>query len=87
MAKTVIKFSASWCGPCKAYAPVFDKVKQDFKDSIEFIEVDIDSDSEKLSEKYKVEAVPTTIFLEGTDVLYNVKGAISEDQLRKLFSN
>lgn len=86
MAKTVIKFSADWCGPCRAYAPVFDKVKEEFKDSVEFIEVNIDNDSEKLSIKYKVDAVPTTVVLEGTTIVDSIKGAIPEDQLRQLIS-
>lgn len=86
MAKTVIKFSADWCGPCRAYAPIFDKVKEEFKDSVEFVEVNIDNDSEKLSIKYKVDAVPTTVLLEGTTIVENIKGAIPEDQLRQLIS-
>lgn len=84
MEKTVIKFSADWCGPCRAYAPVFDKIKEEFKDSVEFIEVNIDKDSEKLTTKYRVDAVPTTVFLEGTTVVQTIKGAIPEDQLKDL---
>lgn len=86
MSKTVIKFSADWCGPCRAYAPVFTKVKEEFKDSVEFVEVNIDNDSEKLTSKYKVDAVPTTVVLEGTTIVDNIKGAIPEDQLRQLIS-
>ena len=84
MTKTVIKFFSNGCTPCRDYAPVFNKIKEEFRDSVEFVEVNIDKDSEKLVTKYKVDAVPTTIFLEGEDVLYNIKGAIPEDQLREL---
>lgn len=84
MAKTVIKFFNNGCTPCRDYAPVFDKIKEEFRDSVKFVEVDINKDSEKLVTKYKVDAVPTTIFLEGTAVTQVIKGAIPEDQLREL---
>ena len=36
MKYTVLKFSAEWCGPCKAMTPIFDKVKNEFSsDEIE----------------------------------------------------
>ena len=41
MAKKAIKFSAAWCGPCKSYAPVWDKVKAEITEGVEYLEVDI----------------------------------------------
>lgn len=64
MLKKVIKFSATWCAPCKALAPKFHNVSEleEFKD-IEFKEVDIEEDDEadELVEKYKIRNVPTIV--------------------------
>lgn len=48
----VFKFSASWCSPCKAYSPEWNKVVNSRKsDKIDFKEVDIDDDSEDLMQQ------------------------------------
>ena len=57
----LVDFFATWCGPCKKIAPSFSKFAED-KRTITFYEVDID-DHPHLTEKYKVDAVPTVIKL------------------------
>ena len=47
MEKTVIKFWAPWCGPCNQYAPTFEKVKEELQEGIEFVEVNIDEDTNR----------------------------------------
>ena len=59
----VIDFFGSWCGPCRAYKPTFEKVsKMDEFGDIEFEELDVD-ENEDLAEKYSIRGVPATIFL------------------------
>jgi thioredoxin 1 len=89
MVKTVLKFSASWCGPCKAYAPIFHKVSEmkEF-DGIEFKTIDADEeDGEELIEKYKVMGVPTTVVLdENGEVLDKQHGLMMEAALVSLLN-
>lgn len=73
MLNKVIKTSATWCQPCKAYKPTFEKVKEmdEFKNLI-FEEIDVeDEGTEELVEKYKVQSVPTTLFLDESGNLIN----------------
>lgn len=82
MLSKVYKFEASWCGPCKAFAPTFERVKnmEEFS-NIEFKEIDVEEDEneDNLAEKYKIQSVPTTILLnENGEVLYKVMGNVSE---------
>jgi len=58
---TVIKFSATWCGPCKSYTPVFESFADD-NPNVDFYAVDVDDESE-LAQAFGVKSVPTTIFI------------------------
>lgn len=67
MLSKVYKLSASWCFPCKMYAPTFKKVSEIEKyKNIEFKEIESDDDEEPFI-KYKVMSVPTTLFLDEND--------------------
>lgn len=56
---TVKKFSATWCGPCRMLAPMFEEVKQGLS-GVRFENIDIDEQFEVAS-KYGVRSVPTVI--------------------------
>lgn len=66
---TVIDFYATWCGPCKAIAPLFDMLKGEYSSKIKFVSVDVDQDI-AMAGKYKIEAMPTFVFLdaEGNEI-------------------
>ena len=55
----VLKFSASWCGPCKQLAPILDQVKSEVY-GVSFQDVDVDAES-ALAIKYNVRGVPTIV--------------------------
>lgn len=78
----VKEFSASWCGPCRAYKPTFEKVskKDEFSDIV-FEELDVD-ENEDLAVKYGVRGVPCTIFLnEKDEVIDRLVGLQTEQVL------
>ena len=59
----VIKLSAGWCMPCKAYRPTFEKVsKMEEFSGIEFEEMDVD-ENEDFAAEHNVRGVPCTLFL------------------------
>lgn len=66
---TVIDFYATWCGPCKAIAPLFEMLKGEYSSKIKFVSVDVDQDI-AMAGKYKIEAMPTFVFLdaEGNEI-------------------
>jgi len=58
---TVKKFSAVWCGPCRALTPVMNEIKGNYS-NVKFEEYDIDEYSD-VTEEYGVRSVPTVIIV------------------------
>ena len=57
----VKKFSASWCGPCRALAPVMNEIKGQFS-NVKFTDYDVDEAYEAATE-YGVRSVPTVVLV------------------------
>jgi len=77
--KTVIKYGATWCGPCKMYAPTFDRVASEFQGA-QFQSVDVDSGDPRILE-HGVRNVPTTVVIENGQVRKQT-GNMSANQLK-----
>lgn len=58
----ILKFSATWCQPCKRMIPIMEELKQ-AKPDIKIEEIDID-EAPLLAQKYKVKVLPTIIILD-----------------------
>ena len=88
--KKVAEFSASWCTPCKAYAPTFKRVSEmeEFSE-IEFVPTCIDDGEDHDLEiaKFDIKSVPTTILLdENNEPIYKLMGNIPEKDLVDLIT-
>ena len=79
---TIIDFTATWCGPCKAIAPVYKELSNEFGSSAQFIKVDVD-DNPEAAQKYGVSAMPTFIIIKGGEVVDKLMGA-NPDRLKEL---
>ena len=75
--KLVKYFSATWCGPCKAFKPIMQEVANEGY-SVEFIDVDQEQNK---AEKYGVRSVPTTVVEENGVEVSRFVGAIPKDQV------
>jgi len=56
----IVDFWAAWCGPCRAIAPVFEKLSEKYEGKLGFAKIDIDA-HEKTPTSYGVQAIPTLI--------------------------
>ena len=64
----VVDFFATWCGPCKMLAPVFEQAGEEMKNDATFLKVDIDQSLE-LAQQFRISTVPTMmIFKKGKPV-------------------
>jgi thioredoxin 1 len=80
----VVDFSATWCGPCKRYAPTFEIVKAKYEQDIDFDSKDIDA-NEQLAEQLGVGGVvPTTLLFDSTGKkVGQIQGAIPQSVLEE----
>mmetsp|Transcript_3235 Transcript_3235/g.4737 ORF Transcript_3235/g.4737 Transcript_3235/m.4737 type:complete len:178 (+) Transcript_3235:190-723(+) len=69
----VIDFSATWCGPCKMIAPLFEEMANDTP-GVVFVKVDVDVNPDTTA-KYSVSAMPTFVFIKSGEVVERLMGA------------
>lgn len=73
----VVDFYATWCGPCKMFAPIFEEVSNDY--DINFIKIDVDN-YQDIAREYGVMSIPTIIlFKDGKEVKRNTGFMSKED--------
>lgn len=82
----IIRFTASWCGPCNVYAPIFQAVLSS-KPNVKVHVVDIDDDPLNLVGEYGVRSVPTTVLLRDGKVVDTLLGAVPASKLHELIDS
>jgi thioredoxin 1 len=76
----LVDFTATWCGPCKALAPIVEKLADEYEGKIRVGKLDID-DAPGVAAKYGVRSVPTVmVFKNGQKVAQHV-GLTNRDKL------
>lgn len=75
----VIDFNATWCGPCRQFAPTFDKVAEEYADRAVFYSVDVD-DHNDLAAQYNVQSIPMVVYLKPDGTYTSTVGLIPESE-------
>jgi thioredoxin 1 len=81
----IVDFNATWCGPCKALAPIVDKIGQDFEGKVKVVSIDID-DCTEVTKKYGVKSVPTILVFNNGEKVGQTVGLTSRENILKLIN-
>jgi thioredoxin 1 len=69
-----VDFSATWCGPCKALAPVIDELANEYEGVVKIGKVDTD-ESQEIAGTYGIMSVPTVLLFKGGKKVDSLVGA------------
>jgi thiol-disulfide isomerase/thioredoxin len=72
--KSVLFFTATWCGPCNEMKPVFEKIARQHSGSMGFGKIDVDQYAEA-TDDYNLSAVPTFLFFDGDEEVERFTGS------------
>ena len=76
----VVDFFATWCGPCKMLAPVYQEVGNELDKKAQFYKVDIDQ-SLDIARQFNVSTVPTIIVFKNGEPIERLVGFMPKENL------
>ena len=76
----LVDFFAEWCGPCKTMSPILKDGKDNLKDRVSIIKIDVDKNQE-LASKYQVRGVPTLLLFKNGKQVWRQSGVLQKNEL------
>ena len=78
----IVDFWAEWCGPCRSFAPTFEKASEENPDIV-FGKVDTEAEQE-LGAAFQIRSIPTLMVFRENVILYSQPGALPPTALNSL---
>ncbi|MHB9056400.1 MAG: thioredoxin [Paludibacteraceae bacterium] len=76
----LIDFYATWCGPCKAMAPVIEQIGKEVQGKARVLKIDVDK-NQSIAAKYQIQAVPTFMIFKNGNMVWRQPGGADKQTL------
>ena len=73
---------ASWCGPCKSFAPIFEAAARELEPDVRFAKLSTE-ENEQLAMQWNIRSIPTLILFKNGKEAARVSGALPLNQLKQ----
>jgi thioredoxin 1 len=80
----IVDFWAPWCGPCKGFAPVFDRVSESNPDVV-FAKVNTD-DEQEIASHFQIRSIPTLMVFREQIIVFSQPGALPQSALEQVIT-
>ena len=81
----LVDFYADWCGACKMMSPVLQETKQEVKDDVKIVKINVDQ-HQNLASEFMVRGVPTFMLFKEGKMLWRQSGVLSKNQLIEIIN-
>jgi len=78
----MVDFWATWCGPCRALAPIVDELAQSYNGRVTIGKMDVDKNA-ATPQRYGVRGIPTLLVFKGGQVREQIVGYVARDVIEK----
>ncbi|OGT90250.1 MAG: thioredoxin [Gammaproteobacteria bacterium RIFOXYD12_FULL_61_37] len=78
----IVDFWAPWCGPCRSFAPTYEKVSEDHPDIV-FAKINTEEEQE-IAAHFNIRSIPTLMLFREQVIIYGEAGALPEGAFRDL---
>jgi len=79
----LVDFTATWCGPCRALAPIVEKIADEYEGKIKVGKLDID-EAPSVTAKYGIRSVPTVLVFQAGEKKAQHVGLTTRDKIVKM---
>ena len=83
-ATVIVDYWAPWCGPCRGFAPVFEKVSESHPDVV-FAKVNTD-DEQEIAAHFQIRSIPTLMVFRDQIIVFSQPGAMPQGAFEQVVS-